>query len=127
MSKELHTKLSDEEWEILEKRYSKELKALEKVNKVLESCYEYEKKTGKNATVYISKEPLIEIQQALETKSKKELAFDVIKEKRVDVDLLGSIIRDYEEEDCCMIYNEKVCDEEQLTEEEFELLKEVLE
>ena len=39
--------------------------ALDKVNKLLESCYEYEKKTGKNAIVHISKEPLIEIQQAL--------------------------------------------------------------
>lgn len=45
---------------------NKELEALEKVNNVLESVYEYEKKTGKNAIVHISKEPLIEIQQALQ-------------------------------------------------------------
>ncbi|MCR5786463.1 MAG: hypothetical protein K6G28_02020 [Acholeplasmatales bacterium] len=62
---------------------SKPSEALEKVNKVLESCYEYEKKTGKNAIVHISKEPLIEIQQSLlkaqeqekELKQKEALEF----------------------------------------------------
>ena len=60
------------------------------------------------------------IKQALETKSKKELAFDVIKEKDVDIQRLVKCIN-------LTAYNNGLPKKRQLTREEFDLLKEVLE
>ena len=64
------------------------------------------------------------VKQALTQKSKKELAFDVIKKKGVDVGVLKTdIINEHKDIDC---YNCGVYEEYQLTQEEFKLLKEVL-
>jgi hypothetical protein len=102
----------------------KEFEALEKVNKVLDSCYEYEKKTGKNAIAHISKEPLIEIQQYLQNAQEleKELAeykkiLEFIKEKNVNFDALT-------DSETLDDYNSKMnWSYRKLTQEEFDLLK----
>ena len=61
------------------------------------------------------------IKQALTTKSKKELAFEIIKEKKVDVLLLTRCETVYE-------YNyHKWSEVGELTQEEFDLLKEMVE
>ena len=69
-------------------------------------------------TVTLSKCNLLTIKQALTQKSKKELAFDIIKKKSIDVDCLLC--------DGLDGYNDCMRDERVVTQEEFELLKEVL-
>ena len=82
MSKELHTKLSDEEWEKLEKRYSKETESIDNANpsEALE-CLEELRFTviafckASNKQEAYCEELCDTIKQALTTKSKKEQAF----------------------------------------------------
>ena len=116
-------------------------KALELIRTLIDGANEYEKKTGnKNPTVYLSKNNLLVIEKALlkaqEPKQyvdelklveKKLKALEIIKEKRVDIEsFYTSFIEgeyDYDFYERRYGTYGKYC----LTEEEFNLLKEVLE
>ena len=110
-------------------------KALELIRTLIDGANEYEKKTGNtNPTVYLSRNNLLVIEQALlKAQEQKQYvdelklvenklkALEIIKEKNVDVHWI-KIINELE------AYNEdKNSWEKELTEEEFSLLKEVLE
>ena len=117
-------------------------KALELIRTLIDGANEYEKKTGnKNPTVYLSKNNLLVIEKALlkaqEPKQyvdelklveNKLKALEIIKEKRIDIE---SFYSSFIESDYDYDYNfyeirygtyGKYC----LTEEEFNLLKEIL-
>ena len=70
------------------------------------------------------------IEEALTTKSKKEQALEIIVKKDVDVDYIKNLLaRDDKKSILKNIdwYNKDVEEENQLTQEEYDLLKEVLE
>lgn len=90
------------------------------INEILDEIDNYEKQTGiKNPPVYIGREMLVTLQQVLTTKSKKELAFDIIKEKLVNI-LILELAETVEEHNEIMVANSL-----KLTKEEFDTLKEV--
>lgn len=99
-------------------------KELDLVNKLIEGIDNYEKQTGiKNPPVYISRETLVELQQALiKTKEHNKIimVFYIIKKKKVNVArLLDSRGRNE--------YNKRLPIERKLDKNQFDLLKEVLE
>ena len=103
-------------------------KALELIRTLIDGANEYEKKTGNtNPTVYLSKNNLLVIEQALLKAQKEYKALETIKEKRIDIESFYSsfIESDYDYNFYEIRYGTygKYC----LTEEEFNLLKEVLE
>lgn len=97
---------------------------LEIVSVMINGANKYEKETGvKNPPVYFSKSNLLVIEKELK-------ALEIIKEKRVDLPYLRCCIEDNQSVER---YNEyirnKTMDydhEQELTEEEFNILKEVL-
>ena len=101
-------------------------KELDLVRLLINGANEYEKETGnKNPTVYLSRNNLLVIEKALLKAQKDRKALKIIKEKNVACDLLTNPdVMDYKK------YNSH-CDKYDfivpLTEEEFNLLKEVLE
>ena len=99
-------------------------KEIEKALKELEEELKWTHNDGVNLTKY--DESLFNvIKQALTTKSKKEQAFDIIKEKNVNIGIV-SVVGSLEQYNQTYVYdymlNVKWC----LTKEEFDLLKEVL-
>lgn len=111
------------------------LEALELISTLIDGANEYEKKTGNtNPTVYLSRNNLLVIKQALLKAQKDRKALEIIKEKRVNVGtfihLTKILKKDYEQ--CKALNNTfgaNICETEKefLTKEEFNLLKEVLE
>jgi len=65
------------------------------------------------------------IKQALTTKSKKEQAFDIIKEKNVNIGIV-TVVGSLEQYNQTYVYDNMLNVKWCLTEEEFDLLKEVL-
>ena len=118
-------------------------KALELISTLIDGANEYEKKTGNtNPTVYLSRNNLMVIEQALlkaqepmqyvdELKlvEKSLKALEIIKEKNVDIITLkkSNTLKDYIKSATIRNLFEKGVLIEELTEEEFNLLKEVLE
>ena len=118
-------------------------KALELIRTLIDGANEYEKKTGNtNPTVYLSRNNLMVIEQALlkaqepmqyvdELKlvEKSLKALEIIKEKNVDIITLkkSNTLKDYIKSATIRNLFEKGVLIEELTEEEFNLLKEVLE
>ena len=110
-------------------------KELELIRTLIDGANEYEKKTGNtNPTVYLSRNNLLVIEQALIKAEKEHKILEIIKEKCVNVGtfihLTKILKKDYEQ--CKALNNTfgaNICDCECnfLTEEEFNLLKEVLE
>ena len=89
---------------------SKELTPLEAFEKILGgSCGE---------EMYVEKE--------IHIVEKQLKALEIIKQKRVDVDLFYTVIEDKNQEDKLWSYNFWFEDKYKLTKEEFDLLKEVL-
>ena len=107
-------------------------KELDLVRLLINGANEYEKETGnKNPTVYLSRNNLLVIEKALLKAQKSLKALDIIKEKYVHIpQLLCAFENQLEEENPLEVYyNGQVGINVPmpLTEEEFNLLKEVLE
>lgn len=81
---------------------------------------------GDNCVKVFYEEEFNTIKQALTTKSDKELAFDIIVKKSVDVLELRIFIEYHKDSVALNLYNQKIGNDWQLTQEEFELLKKVV-
>jgi hypothetical protein len=75
--------------------------------------------------LFKKREILSTIKQALITKSKKEQAFDIIKEKNVNIGLV-TVVGSLEQYNQTYVYDNMLNVKWCLTQEEFNLLKEVL-
>lgn len=84
---------------------------------------------GEDSVGYIFNNELLRnlnsIKQALTTKSKKEQAFDIIKEKNVNIGIVN-VVGSLEQYNQTYVYDNMLNVKWCLTEEEFDLLKEVL-
>jgi hypothetical protein len=103
--------------ELKEIKEAKPSEALERIN-----CEIIEDYPTGNFLVGMTPEEHSAIKQALTTKSKKEQAFDIIKEKQVDVGYFITCGSLEEYNVCC--FDESV--NKKLTQEEFNLLKEAI-
>lgn len=108
-----------EEWDTDYETVENYLQSIDNSNpsEALECLKNFVENNEKGTYNIRDKKDLDTIKQALQTKSKKELAFDIIKEKNVDITLLKHCEKVDE-------YNNNY--NINLTQEEFELLKEVL-